>query len=112
MVGDVPLGGLREIVVANFREVALLPKAAIDERDVVFCEFGELVGGEVGDDRVGMFARVADYVGHGSFFPVGVDFGVALFAFLRADVVGGDCGLLLLGNFGRSWVTKVANYED
>src|SRR5580704_4495337 len=32
VMGDVPLCGLRKIVIANFGAVALLPDAAVDER--------------------------------------------------------------------------------
>ena len=39
-VGDVPLCGFGEIVVADFFEVALLPNASVNESDVVFREFG------------------------------------------------------------------------
>src|SRR5271154_5464581 len=33
--GDVPLRGFREVVVANFREVTLLPDASVDESDIL-----------------------------------------------------------------------------
>ena len=35
-VRDVPLRRLRKIIVADFREIPLLPPAAIDEGDIVF----------------------------------------------------------------------------
>src|ERR1700733_15238284 len=110
--GDVPLRGLREIVVTNFGEVTLLPDAAVDESDIFLGEFGDFVGGEIRDDRVGMYARVADHVGHRSLLPVGIDFFVAFFAFLRTDVAGGDCGLLLLGGFLGRRLAEVADDED
>src|ERR1700722_9686977 len=81
MIGDIPLRGLRKIVVAVFGEVALLPNAAVNERDVVFGKFGrDGIFCEVGNDGVGKFARVADHVGHGRFSPVLVNLGVAFLA--------------------------------
>ena len=38
LVGDIPLGGEHEIVVADLLEVALLPAAAIDQRNIVLAE--------------------------------------------------------------------------
>src|SRR5580704_3532881 len=35
MIGDVPLGGFGKVVVANFREISLLPNASVDERDLL-----------------------------------------------------------------------------
>jgi hypothetical protein len=35
---NIPLRGQREEVIANLREVALLPFAAVDEGDVVLCK--------------------------------------------------------------------------
>ena len=51
-VRDVPLRRLRIIVVADLGEVALLPAAAVDERDVVF---RKLTSGS-GFDRSGIIA--------------------------------------------------------
>src|ERR1700730_3572311 len=112
VVGDVPLGGLWVIVVADFGEVTLLPETAVNQSDVVFGELGDFVGGEVRDDRVGMFARVADYVGHGGLFPVGINLGVTFFTFWGANVVGGGCDLLLLNDFLGRRLAKIANEQD
>ena len=43
MMHDVPLRGLGKIVVADLREVALLPYAAVDECDVTLRELGDWV---------------------------------------------------------------------
>ena len=59
----------REIVVDHFGEITLLPDASVDEGNLVFGEFGNRVSGEIGNDGVGMLARVANYVGHRSLFP-------------------------------------------
>src|SRR4030088_1467762 len=39
LVGDVPLCAFGKIIVANFGEIALLPDAAINERDLILREF-------------------------------------------------------------------------
>src|ERR1700757_1705823 len=87
-VDDIPLRAFRKIVVADFREVALLPDAAVDERNLVPGELSDFVGGEIGDDDVRRFAGIADDVGHGRFAPVLVDLRVALLAGSGAGVVG------------------------
>ena len=88
LVRDVPLRGLREIVVADLREISLLPAAAIDERDVVFRKSNERIGlGEVGNDRVGMLARIAHHVRHSRFAPARIDILVALLAGGRTDIM-------------------------
>src|SRR3984893_2091152 len=112
VIGDVPLGGLWVIVVSDFGEVTLLPETAVNQSDVVFGELGDFVGGEVRDDRVGMFARVADYVGHRGLFPVTINLGVTLFTFLGANVVGGGCGLPLLHDFLGRRLAEIANEEE
>src|SRR6185369_15325707 len=61
----VPGGGQRREVVPDALEVALLELAAVDERDLIPGEGEKRIRpGEVPDDRVGMFARVANDVGH------------------------------------------------
>ncbi len=105
LVGDVPLRGLGIIVVADLGEVALLPDAAVDQRDVVFGEFDAAVSvGEIGNDGVGMLARIAHHVGHRRLLPALVDIGVARLAGPRPDVLrrrlylrGGSRGLRLSG---------------
>ena len=94
-VRDVPLRRQREIVVALAREIALLPPAAIDKGDVVQRERQFGVGlREVGNDGVGMFARIAHDIGHARLLPPGKDFLVAGFARGRADIMraGSDWG--------------------
>jgi hypothetical protein len=88
VVGDVPLSGFGEIVLADFCEVALLPDAAVNEGDVGFGElFADVVGGEIGNDGFGMLAGIADHVSHRSFFPVLVDLLVAFLASGGAGIV-------------------------
>src|SRR6516165_4015707 len=68
-VYDIPLRWKREIVVSNFGEIALLPDTSVHEGDLVFGEFGNGVTGEVGNDGIRVFARIANYIGHRSVFP-------------------------------------------
>jgi len=96
-VGDVPLSGFGVVVVADFGEVALLLEAAVDERDIVLCEFEDFVGGEVGDDGVRKFAGIADDVSHGRFAPVFVNLRVAFLAGGGAGVASRAHGYGLLG---------------
>ncbi len=86
-VDDVPLRGFGVIIIANFGEVTLLPEAAVDESDLILRELGDFVCGEIGDDNVRGFARIADDIGHGRFAPVLVDLRVALLAGGGAGVV-------------------------
>src|SRR6266403_3281581 len=86
-VDDVPLRGFGVIIIANFGEVTLLPEAAVDEGYLILRELGDFVCGEIGNDDVGGFARIANDVGHGRFPPVLVDLRVALFARSRAGEV-------------------------
>src|SRR5258705_13252394 len=86
-VDDVPLRGFGVIIIANFGEVTLLPEAAVDEGHLILRELGDFVCGEVGNDDVGGFVRIANDVGHGSLAPVLVDLRVTLFARSRAGVV-------------------------
>ena len=95
-VGDIPLRGLRVIVVADFCEVALLPHAAVDEGDLVLGELGDFVCRKVGDDDVRGVARIANDVGHRSFAPVLVDLRVAFLAGGRAGEVSRAYGRGLL----------------
>jgi hypothetical protein len=49
VVLNFPLYWQGKIIVADFREVALFPKAAIYERHLILGEFGHGVGGEIGN---------------------------------------------------------------
>ena len=74
LVRDVPLRAERKVVVADLREVALLPLAAVDPRDLIFRERQQRIGlGQVWNDRVGMLLRIADDVGHPRILPAVVD---------------------------------------
>ncbi len=100
-MGDVPLSGLGKIVVADFREVTLLPETPIDERDLIPRELGNFIGREVRDDGVRKFARIANNVGHGRFVPVFINLRVTFLAGGGAGVVsGGDGGYLSGALFG------------
>src|SRR6478672_12122412 len=60
LIGDIPLTGQREIVVADLGEVALLPFAAVDESYSVFGEGESRIGlAEIRNDRVGMHFGIA-----------------------------------------------------
>src|SRR5579863_4821863 len=89
LVRDVPLRAERKIIVADLGEVALLPEAAVNQRDVFFFEFHQRVGlGEIRDDGVGMLFGIAHYVGHGGLLPARINGSVAGLAGGGADVAG------------------------
>src|SRR5580704_2931206 len=90
-MGNIPLRGLGKVIVSSFREVTLLPKAAVNQGDLVFREFGNGIRREIGNDGVRMVARIANHVCNGGFSPVFVNLRVALLAGLRARVVSRVC---------------------
>ena len=98
VVGDIPLSWFREIVIAALAEITLLPNTAVNQSDLVFCKFGDGVGGKIGNDSAGKFMGIANDIGHGSFAPVFVELLMAFRAGFGADVVSGTYGgkLLLL----------------
>src|SRR6202023_3229069 len=51
-MGHIPLCRLRKTVVPSFREVTLLPDAAVDQRDLVLGEFGNRIRCEIGNDGI------------------------------------------------------------
>src|SRR2546429_2427565 len=108
MMGDVPLGRLRIIVIANSRKVPLLPDAPINQRDLVLREFGERVAREIRKDGVRMFARITDHLGHRRFFPSIVNLVMAVGARLRTGVVRRSGGGLLLGLLSAGKRAKTA----
>ena len=84
---DVPLRAERKIIVADFREVALLPDAAVNQRDVFLFELDQRVGfGQIRQNGLGMLLGIAHHVRHGGLLPARVDGGVAGFAGGGADV--------------------------
>src|SRR5690348_895860 len=97
-VYDFPLHRKREIVIADFCEVTLLPNASVDERHLVLGKLVDVVRREIGNDRVRMLMRIADDIGHGGLLPVVINIRVTLFAGLRAHVMrcGGRLRLLAL----------------
>ncbi len=86
LVLHVPLGRKDKVVVANLREVALLPLAAVGERHVFFLECDERVRlRKISDDGIRMLFRVPNHVGHQRGFPAAVDVAMAGFARGGAD---------------------------
>src|SRR5580698_5414544 len=77
---DVPLYRQRVVVVANLREVSLLPLAAVDKSHVFNGESCDVVRAEIGDDRIRMLSWVANDIGHWSLPPTLIDRRVALLA--------------------------------
>ena len=77
---QVPLNRQRIVIIANLGEVTLLPDAAIHQGHLVLRELCDMVGTEIGDDRIPMFPWVANDVGHRSLFPSLIDPCVALLA--------------------------------
>ena len=112
MMGDVPLGRLRIIVIANSRKVPLLPDAPINQRDLVLREFGERVAREIRKDGVRMFARITDHLGHRRFFPSIVNLVMAFGARLRTGVVRRSGGGLLLGLLSAGKRAKTADEQQ
>src|SRR5580704_1474661 len=96
-MANIPLRRLGKVIVSSLREVTLLPKAAVNQCDLVFCEFGNGIRREIGNDGVRMVARIANHIRHGGFSPVFVNLRVALLAGLRARVVSRLCRGRLLG---------------
>ena len=95
VIHDVPLRRLRVIIVIDFSEVALFPKAAVNQSNVVPREFFYRVGGQIGKDGFGMLARITHDICHGRFLPPRVDLGVAGLAGPRADVTRRELRLSL-----------------
>src|ERR1700737_3305647 len=48
--GNVPLRGLRKIIVSSFRKVTLLPKAAVNQRDIILGELGDGIRRKIRND--------------------------------------------------------------
>src|SRR6185312_12923876 len=73
LVLDVPLRRQRIEVLAAFREIALLPPAAIDEGDVIQAESSYRIRmSKTTENRLGMNFWIADYVGHARLLPSGI----------------------------------------
>ena len=101
--GDVPLRWFREVVVANFCEVTLLPDASVNESDIGLGKFRELVGGEVGDDRVAGCSRGSRTTLPSESCSSEHKFLRGIFSHLREPTkLAGDCGPLLGGFPGES----------
>src|SRR5882724_7226362 len=70
----VPLGAEREIIVADFLEVSLLPFCAIDERYVVLLESDQWVSlRKIGKDHFRVYRWIGHHVGHPCFAPARID---------------------------------------
>lgn len=80
VIRDLPLSRQREVVISNFCKISLLPKTAVNERDLAQSEFGDSVRSETGYQSFGMFSRITNDVGHRSFLPPVVNIGMALLA--------------------------------
>jgi len=77
LVRDVPLRGLRKIIVADLGEIALLPAAAVDERDIVLRERQRGIRlGHVRNEGVRMLVRITYDIGHARLPPAIIDFPV------------------------------------
>src|ERR1700724_1663634 len=59
VVRHIPLSWIRKIIVSSFREVTLLPNAAVNQGDLLFRESSNGVRGKIGNDRFRKFARIA-----------------------------------------------------
>src|SRR6516164_7741296 len=107
-----PLHRQREVVVANFRKVSLFPNAAVNERNLVSRKLVDVISRQIGNDRVGMLARIADDVRHRRFSPRLVKLRVALFTRWRADVMRRNRRLCLLHFLLVRQRSKTANVKN
>src|SRR5215469_5158129 len=82
-----PLSRQRKIVVSYFCKISLLPKAAVNEGDLIQTEFRYGVACKFGNKSFGMFSRITYHVRHRSLFPSLINICVALFARLRTNIV-------------------------
>src|SRR5450432_2134306 len=91
LMGHIPLCREWEVVIADLFEIALLPFAPVNERDVVLREGDQRIRlGKVRDDRVRMLPRIAHNIGHQRLAPAFVNIGVAFFAGCRTGELSGD----------------------
>ena len=86
MIRDVPLRWLRIVIVADLREVTLLPDAAVDKPHIVARELLHIIGVQIRNDRFGMLARIAHHIGHGRLLPPSINVGVTGLARPRAHI--------------------------
>ena|SRR5437867_7621437 len=90
LLRDVPLHGKREIIVADFLEIALLPLASVDEGDIARREWKDRIGlGKVWNDGVGVFPRIAYDVCHAGLAPPLIEAGMTRLACRGTGVTSG-----------------------
>ena len=82
-----PLSRQRKIVVSYFRKISLLPKAAVNEGDLIQVEFRYAVASKIWNKSFGMFSGIAYHVRHRSLLPSFINICVTLRARLRADIM-------------------------
>jgi hypothetical protein len=83
----VPLRAERKVIIAALRKVPLLPFAAVNKSDIVFCELHQRVGfGNIGDDRFRVDLWVAYYIGHPGLAPSAVNGWMAGLAGRRTSI--------------------------
>jgi hypothetical protein len=82
------LGRLCVVVVADLREEALLPSAAIDERHILQLKRDQRIRvAKVRQDRLWMLLRIAHNVRHPRLLPTGILCSVTPLAALRTNIV-------------------------
>ena len=111
-MGNIPLRRFRKIIVPSFREITLLPKAAVNQRHIILRELRDGIRRKIWNDRVWMFARIAHDIRHGRLSPVFVDLRVALQTGLRAHIMSRTCRGPLLRLFLPAELTKVADVKN
>lgn len=87
-VSDVPLDRRGEVVVADLREIPLLPQTAVDKRHLSCAERCHRTRPEIRNDRVRMVVRIAHDVCHRRLPPARIDVCMALLTRGRSDVAG------------------------
>lgn len=93
LVQNVPLRRVHEVVVADLREVALLPLASVGEDDVILAERDQRIGRlEVAHDDFWVLLDVHEDVRHQRLSPALVDLGMTALARLRPDERAFVCG--------------------
>ena len=87
LVHHIPLSAFRKIVAPDLCEVPLFSQTAVDQRYISPGELYERVRlRHVRNYGVGMFARIANHIRHGSLLPALINLRMAAFARLRSQV--------------------------
>lgn len=88
-MSDVPLDWKNEIIVPYFLEVALLPLAAVNKRNLILSKVRQWIGfREIRQNRAGVLFRVDHDVCHSGLLPSLIDLRMTPLTSLGAHIVG------------------------